>query len=98
MERDEIKRLIAWLRTRVNLGESGAEITTTFDEPERCDFSEQGFEHEVTALTLEADWWKEMVSDIIETPDFAEPGDSPEQVLEYARDVVAEYIRKRLGT
>ena len=39
-----------------------------------------------------------MVADIIDTPEFAEPDESPEQVLQYARDVVVEYFRKRLGT
>ena len=39
-----------------------------------------------------------MVTDIIETPDFAEPGESPQQVLQYARDVVKEYVAKRLFT
>ena len=36
-----------------------------------------------------------MVTDIIETPEMCDPDDSPEQILEYAKDVVAEYIRKR---
>jgi hypothetical protein len=36
-----------------------------------------------------------MVADIIETPEMCDPEDAPEQVLQYARDVVAEYIRKR---
>ena len=44
---------------------------------------------------LEAPWWDEMVADIVETPAMCEPDDPPEQVLEYARDVVSEYIRKR---
>jgi hypothetical protein len=37
-----------------------------------------------------------MVTDVVETPEFAEPEDSPEQVLNYAKDVVREYIWKRL--
>jgi hypothetical protein len=36
-----------------------------------------------------------MVTDVIETPEMCESDDSPHQVLEYARDVVSEYIRKR---
>jgi hypothetical protein len=39
-----------------------------------------------------------MVTDIVETPDYAEPGESSAQVLEYARDVVKEYVAKRLYT
>ncbi|MCI5137127.1 MAG: DUF2065 domain-containing protein, partial [Candidatus Electrothrix sp. AR1] len=46
---------------------------------------------------LAASWWEEMVTDIIETPDFCEPDESPQQVLEYAKDVVSDYIRKRVS-
>jgi hypothetical protein len=49
-------------------------------------------------LTLSSDWWTEMVTDIVQTPDYAEPGEGPQQVLEYARDVVKEYVAKRLFT
>jgi len=57
-----------------------------------------GFESEAVERTLESNWWAEMVTDIVETPDFAEPDESPEQVLGYARDVVKEYVAKRLYT
>jgi hypothetical protein len=46
-------------------------------------------------LLLGLSWWEDMVTDIIETPDFCEPDDTPEQILGYARDVVSGYIRKR---
>jgi hypothetical protein len=46
-------------------------------------------------LLLGLSWWEDMVTDIIETPDFCEPDDTPEQILGYARDVVSDYIRKR---
>ena len=45
---------------------------------------------------LNAAWWDEMVKDIIETPDFCDADDPPEQVLLYARDVVMDYLRKRI--
>jgi len=35
-----------------------------------------------------------MVEDIIETPDMCDPEDSPEDILQFAKDVVSEYIRK----
>ena len=44
---------------------------------------------------LNASWWDEMVTDIVETPEMCDPDEPPDQVLEYAKDVVAEYIRKR---
>ena len=98
MEKDEIRRLMTWLRDRVRLVSGGDEIAVLFDEPGTGDFRSHGFDEDVIHLTLERDWWAEMVTDIIETPAFAEPEQSAEQVLAYARDVVSEYLRKRLGT
>ena len=97
MEKEVIKKLIAWLQMRVNLVEGRQEITISFAEPGIVDFRRQGFGDDAIELTLEREWWAEMETDIVETPDFAEPGESPAQVLTYARDVVSEYIRKRLG-
>lgn len=98
MKNDEIKRLVTWLQGRVNLAEDRETIEIVFDEPGAGDFSALGFGPEVVAMTLERDWWPEMAEDITETPDFAEPDESPEQVLGYARDVVSEHVGKRLGT
>lgn len=98
MQKDEIKRMIAWLQTRVNLAKGGDGIKIIFDEPGAGDFRAQGFDAEVIGLTLEREWWAEMATDIIETPDFSEPDETPEQVLGYARDVVSEHIGKRLGS
>ena len=36
-----------------------------------------------------------MVEEIVETPVICDPDDPPDLILEYARDVVSEYIRKR---
>jgi hypothetical protein len=93
---DEIKKLYEWLQSRVVLHAGGEEPVIRFEQPTVADFSAEGFGEEAVALTLDAAWWKEMVVDIVETPEFAEPDDSPEQVLRYARDVVREYIWKRL--
>ena len=97
MDAQEIKRLYEWIQSRVALGD-GDTITITFDEPTADDFAEQGFGDEAVELTLGSAWWSEMATDIIETPDYAEPGESAEQILGYARDVVVEYVRKRLYT
>ena len=98
MEADEIRRMYEWIQTRVTLADTTDGIAVTFDEPNADDFTEMGFESEAVELTLNSKWWTEMVTDIVETPDFAEPNVSPEQVLGYARDVVKEYVAKRLYT
>ena len=98
MDSDEIKRMYEWIQGRVTLAHEGDGITISFDEPTASDFEDQGFGAEAISLTLESGWWAEMATDIVETPDYAEPGESPEQVLGYARDVVVEYVRKRLFT
>ncbi len=96
MDKDEIKRLYEWIQSRVTLDDQGDGIAVSFEEPDPDDFSDADFDPEVVELTLDSDWWEEMVVDIIETPDYAEPHESPDQVLEYARDVVKEYVAKRL--
>lgn len=98
MDTSEIKRMYEWIQSRVALAADGGEIVISFDEPGSEDFAAAGFAHESVELTLHADWWSEMVNDIIETPEYAESGESPEQVLGYARDVVKEYVAKRLYT
>jgi hypothetical protein len=98
MEANDIKRMYEWIQNRVNLAMNGEGIVIAFDEPGSGDFTEAGFTSEAVELTLHSDWWAEMATDIVETPDFAEPNESPEQVLQYARDVVKEYVAKRLYT
>jgi len=98
MEDSEIKRMYEWIQNRVNLAVDGDGIAISFDEPGSGDFTAAGFASEAVELTLHSDWWAEMGTDIVETPDFAEPGESPEQILQYARDVVKEYVAKRLYT
>lgn len=98
MDSNEIKRMYQWIQTRVELAADPDAVSILFDEPTAEDFEKQGFEKEAVALTLESGWWREMATDIVETPDFAEPGESREQILQYARDVVKEYVAKRLYT
>jgi hypothetical protein len=98
MEDNEIRRMYEWIQARVALGKDPDKVTILFDEPTARDFEDQGFDAETISLTLESGWWTEMAADIVETPEYAEPGESPEQILGYARDVVVEYVRKRLYT
>ena len=81
----------------VTLGD-GDLVVIEFAEPSAADFEAQGFAGEAVELTLQSDWWAEMVTDIVETPEYSEPGESTEQILSYARDVVKEYVAKRLYT
>ena len=97
METDEIRQLIQWLQELVTLA-TGDELKISFTEPTADDFSAKGFDAEVVTITLGSQWWSEMVKDIVETPEYAEPDESAEQVLSYAKDVVSEYVRKRLYT
>ena len=98
MEADEIKRMYEWIQVRVTLADATDGISIMFDEPGPDEFSGAGFGAEAIELTIGSDWWTEMTTDIVETPEYAEPGESPEQVLGYARDVVKEYVAKRLYT
>jgi hypothetical protein len=96
MDKTEIKRLINFLHDRVKIGSIEPEVTIIFNEPSESELTAEGFGDDIIAISLKADWWNDMVADIIETPGFVEPEASPEQILKYARDVVYEYIAKRL--
>ena len=96
MDADEIRRLILWLQNRVGFEKTGRAIVIKFDEPTQDDFQTAGFDKEIIKLTLQSGWWPEMVTDIVETSDFADPDETSEQIFEYARDVVKEYINKRI--
>ena len=98
MTPDELRSIISYLRERAGIEPLKAEsgVVITFNTPSLNDMTGAGLNMEGSKTILEAEWWDEMVTDIIETPDFCEPEDPPEQVLEYARDVVSDYIRKRV--
>lgn len=98
MDDAEIRRMYQWIQSRVTLAGASDAVSVAFAEPSADDFKNQEFSEEAVKLTLESAWWSEMVTDIIETPEYAEPGESAEQILQYARDVVKEYLAKRLFT
>ena len=97
MTPEELRAIIAYLRERVLLGseEADSPVTIAFLAPSEEEMVGAGLNLEGSKKLLHFPWWEEMVTDIIETPDFCEPDDSPQQVLEYAKDVVSDYIRKR---
>jgi hypothetical protein len=85
---------MTYLESRVRLAEEGSR-SVAFEMPGEAELLEAGLDPEGVRRMLAAPWLPEMVSEVLETPEFCEPEDSPEQVLRYARDVVGEYIRKR---
>jgi hypothetical protein len=97
MTPDELRAIMVYLRERVHLGTRAADspIIVSFRGPTEKEMIGAGLPADGARRILGAPWWDEMVEDIEETPDMCDPDDSPEQVLEYARDVVSEYIRKR---
>ena len=94
MTPDELRSIMEWLRERVQL-EAGGEVVVRFDAPTGDEMAAAGLNPEGSSRIRQAPWWDEMAADVVETPEMCDPGDPPEQVLQYARDVVSEYIRKR---
>ena len=88
---------MAYLRERVILGpkEIKNPIVITFLAPSKEEMMRAGLNPEGVEAIIHAPWWEEMVTDIIETPEYCESNESSQQILEYARDVVSDYIRKR---
>jgi hypothetical protein len=97
MTPDELRAIMEFLKQRVHLRDPGAdgEVAIGFHAPTADEMARAGLNSEGCTQVRDASWWDEMVTDIVETPEMCDPGDPPEQVLEYARDVVSEYIRKR---
>lgn len=97
MTPEELRSMMAYLREEVRLGpkETESPVVITFLAPTEKEMVDAGLNAEGVRRLLQVPWWDEMVTDIIETPEYCDQGDSPQQVLEYARDVVSDYIRKR---
>lgn len=97
MTPDDLRAIMSYLQDRVVLksGEEGGEVTIFFETPTSGGMIQAGLNPEGSRAILEAPWWDEMLTDVVETPEMCDPDDPPRQVLAYARDVVAEYIRKR---
>ncbi len=97
MTPDELRAVMAYLRERVHLGPQGVKspVVIIFHPPTEKEMIDAGLSAEGVKRILRVPWWEEMVADIVETPDMCDSDDSPQEVLEYAKDVVSEYIRKR---
>jgi len=93
---DQLRDIVQYLQNLVIL-DSGGERTIQFAPPGAEEMSAAGLDGSAVQRLLDSPWWTEMVDDVIETPEFAEPDETAEQVLAYARDVIQEYVRKRFS-
>ena len=94
MTPEDLRSLIAYLERHVRLADEDPR-SVVFEMPGEGELLEAGLNPEGVRRLLAAPWLSDMVSEILETPEFCEPEESSEQLLGYARDVVGEYIRKR---
>ena len=92
MTPEDLRLLMSYLEERVLLT---PDSKVQFEVPDESRMLADGIHPEAVAQLLAAPWREEMVVDVRETPDFCEPGETPEQILRLARDVIQEYIRKR---
>jgi len=93
---EDLRRLIAYLEARVE-PVPGSSPGVRFDLPGREAMLAEGLHPDAVERLLAAPWLAEMVDEVLETPEFCAPEDPPQQVLRYARDVVGEYVRKRIA-
>ena len=96
MEPRDVREAIRLLKEQVTLTQGPAgNCEISFVEPDRDGMVQLGISPGVAARFAAAPWWSEMVEDVLETPDFCEPDASPDEILQYARDVIFEYVAKR---
>jgi hypothetical protein len=81
-----------YLEQKVELAGDSA---VRFELPGESQMVADGMHPDAVRQLLDAPWLAEMVTDVIETPEFCEPGEAPDQILRFARDTIVEYIRKR---
>ena len=91
---DQLRDIVRYLQDHVNLASEG-QRDIVFDIPEIRAMAADGLDEETIRQLQASPWWSEMVEDVVETPDYAEPDEPADVVLGYARDVVKEYVRKR---
>jgi hypothetical protein len=91
---EDLRNVIAYLERQVRLADE-ASRSVVFEMPSEGEMLEAGLDPDGVRRLLAVPWLSEMVSEVIETPEFCDPGEPSEQLLRYARDVVGEYIRKR---
>ena len=97
MTPEELRAIMDYLRERVHVdtNDAGGPVTVTFHTPVADEMIDEGLNAKGVERILAAPWWEEMVADIMETPEYCDLSDPPQQVLEYAKDVISDYVRKR---
>ena len=97
MTPEQLRAIMEYLTGMVRLKEQegDGEVAVEFVPPTVEEAAGAGLDAEGYKRILQSPWWDEMVEDIVETPEMCDPYDPAEQVLQYAKDVVSEYIRKR---
>jgi len=98
MIKEDIKNMIGFLQNKINIkkSEEDDEFVILFEDPTHEEMLNAGINPKLIDAALKSSWWEEMVTDIAETPEFCDPEAGEEEVLDYARDVVSEYIAKRI--
>jgi len=93
----DIRTAIQLLKDQVTLtAEAEGDRQVAFEDLDRDGMVALGITPEVAAHFAAAPWWPEMADDVRETPDFCEPDATDDEVLQYAQDVIFEYVAKRL--
>jgi len=93
----DIRTAIELLKGRVTVTEGAdGECEVAFADLDRDAMVALGIAPDLADRLSSAPWWPEMVEDVAETPDFCDPGTPPDEVLGYARDLIFEYIAKRI--
>ena len=95
MTAEELRAIIRWLEGRVTLEPGPGDPRIVFHQPTLTEMEAAGLDGAGSRRLLAVPWWDEMVTDVVETPEYCEPGSPPETVLRWARDVIGEWIRKR---
>mgnify|MGYP001828014924 FL=1 len=92
MQPEDLRRLMEYLQDLVSVSDSRSIV---FEIPDERTMLDAELDADIVRQLLAAPWLGEMVADVRETPDFCSPEESSVEVLQYARDVVVEYLRKR---
>jgi hypothetical protein len=92
MQPEDLRRLMEYLQDLVSVSDSRSIV---FEIPDERTMLDAELDADIVRQLLAAPWLGEMVADVRETPDFCSPEETSDEVLQYARDVVVEYLRKR---
>ncbi|HSL18271.1 MAG TPA: hypothetical protein VLB51_10245 [Methylomirabilota bacterium] len=89
---DQLRDIVRYLQDRVG---THGDREVVFEPPEVPEMVAAGLDEATARRLLAAPWWPEMITDVLETPEFSDPTASRDIILGYARDVIQEYIWKR---